>query len=149
MIALNSKAKANGQAITNPVELVDIYPTLAKLAQLKAPDYVAGIDLTPALNDVDFKIREGAYSAILNRTKGNSNQFAFTKIRGHSIRSNRYRYTEWGDGLFGTELYDHLTDPEELKNLADKVPFEGVRITMKRLLDDAIAKAQIRIRLIE
>ena len=149
LIIYAPKAKGNGRAITNPVELVDLYPTLATLAQLTVPDYLAGIDLTPALNDVDFKIRKGAYSAILNRTKGSNNQFAFTKVRGHSIRTNRYRYTEWGDGLFGAELYDHLTDPQELKNLADKVPFEGIRIKMKWLLDDAIAKAQTRITAIE
>jgi iduronate 2-sulfatase len=33
-----------------------------------------------------------------------------------SVRTERYRYTEWPDGE--TELYDHQTDPEEFNNLA-------------------------------
>ncbi|PKG81866.1 iduronate-2-sulfatase [Colwellia sp. 75C3] len=149
LIIYAPNAKGNGSVVTSPVELVDIYPTLAKLAGLVAPEYLAGKDLTPALNNVDFQVRKGAYSAILNRNKGDNNQFAFTKIRGHSIRTNRYRYTEWGEGHFGAELYDHQNDPQELKNLADKVSLEGIRIKMKWLLDAAIEKAQTRIKAIE
>lgn len=149
LIIYAPNAKGNGRAVTSPVELVDLYPTLAKLTGLVAPEYLAGIDLTPALNNVDFQVREGAYSAILNRSKGDINQFTFTKIRGHSIRTDRYRYTEWGEGHFGAELYDHQNDPQELKNLADKVSLESVRMKMKWLLDDAIEKAKVRIRSIE
>ncbi len=149
LIIYAPNAKANGKAVTAPVELVDLYPTLATLTNLQAPSYLAGVDLTPALNDADFQVREGAYSAILNRSKGLNNQFVFTKIRGHSIRTNRYRYTEWGDGLFGAELYDHNTDPDELKNLVDKVDLENVRVKLKWLLDDAIEKAQTRVKSIE
>ncbi len=149
LIIYAPQAKANGQAIKQPVELVDIYPTLAKLSGLKAPQYLPGKDLTPALNDVDFSIRTAAYSAILSRAKGNKQQFAFKKIRGHSIRTQRYRYTEWGNGLYGAELYDHYQDPQELKNLVDQVSLESVRIKLKWLLDDAVTKAQTRVKEIE
>lgn len=37
---------------------------------------------------------------------------------GCSIRTDRYRYTEWGEGKYGVELYDHHADPREFNNLA-------------------------------
>jgi iduronate 2-sulfatase len=43
-------------------------------------------------------------------------------IMGYSMRSDRYRYTEWRDFQTGkalaTELYDHVDDPQETINLA-------------------------------
>ena len=30
---------------------------------------------------------------------------------GYSLRTDRYRYTEWDEGKQGTELYDHEKDP--------------------------------------
>ena len=35
-----------------------------------------------------------------------------------SVRTARYRYTEWPDG--SRELYDYETDPNETASLADK-----------------------------
>ena len=37
------------------------------------------------------------------------------KNRGDSIRTDRWRYTEWSDG--SRELYDQTADPEETTNL--------------------------------
>jgi iduronate 2-sulfatase len=37
---------------------------------------------------------------------------------GYSLRTPRWRYTEWDEGREGKELYDHDHDPRELKNLA-------------------------------
>ena len=39
---------------------------------------------------------------------------------GYSLRTERWRYTEWAEGKAGRELYDHETDPKELTNLADQ-----------------------------
>jgi iduronate 2-sulfatase len=39
---------------------------------------------------------------------------------GYSLRTPRWRYTEWDEGRKGRELYDHDTDPRELTNLADQ-----------------------------
>jgi hypothetical protein len=38
---------------------------------------------------------------------------------GYSLRTPRWRYTEWDEGREGRELYDHDADPRELTNLAD------------------------------
>jgi arylsulfatase A-like enzyme len=141
--------KAAGKAAGSPVEMVDIYRTLTDLAGIEAPDYVEGESLVPTLDDADAAVRTSALSSILSRVKGSEGQFAFHKIRGHSIRTERYRYTEWGGGLYGAELYDHENDPEELTNLADKTSLEGVRIKLKWMLDDRVAEASSRVRSIE
>ena len=41
-----------------------------------------------------------------------------TKLMGHSVRTDRFRYIEWDEGRGGRQLYDHQTDPDELHNLA-------------------------------
>ena len=41
---------------------------------------------------------------------------------GHSIRTDRYRYTEWaepGKEPDAREIYDHKLDPEENVNIAN------------------------------
>jgi iduronate 2-sulfatase len=39
---------------------------------------------------------------------------------GYTLRTPRWRYTEWDEGRQGRELYDHQADPQELTNLADR-----------------------------
>jgi iduronate 2-sulfatase len=46
-----------------------------------------------------------------NRTDGE-------RFFGYSLRTPRWRYTEWAEGEKGRELYDHDADPRELTNLA-------------------------------
>ena len=40
------------------------------------------------------------------------------RLRHYSVRTERWRYTEWDDGKKGIELYDHDADPKEHKNLS-------------------------------
>ena len=49
---------------------------------------------------------------------------AFTQVwrgqfAGHSVRTERYRYTEWNDGKQGAQLYDYEADPDESLNLVN------------------------------
>jgi iduronate 2-sulfatase len=45
------------------------------------------------------------------------------EYNGYSVRTDRYRYTEWSNwetkDLVARELYDHETDPAENKNVAE------------------------------
>ena len=107
LIIASPNQKERGATSHAPAEMVDIYPTLTELCGLKAPGYVSGISLVPILNDVEVSIRESAITQL--------------DERGYTIKTDRYRYTEWGEGGAGeTELYDHESDPEELVNLAGK-----------------------------
>ena len=51
-------------------------------------------------------------------------------IAGYSIRNERYRYTMWGDGKHGEELYDYEVDPREMKNRATD---DSMRATKEKL----------------
>jgi uncharacterized sulfatase len=53
---------------------------------------------------------------------------------GRSVRTERWRYTEWDEGRQGVELYDHDNDPRELRNLANHSQHAQTIADMKRLL---------------
>jgi uncharacterized sulfatase len=88
------------------VELLDMYPTLADLAGLTPPANLAGTSLRPLLAQADAPWDRAAYTQV------ERNGFA-----GWSVRTPRWRYTEWDQGKRGAELYDHATDPDEMKNV--------------------------------
>lgn len=88
------------------VEFVDLYPTIAEFCGVKPPGGLAGQSLRPLLANPTLPGKDAAFTVA---TRG-------PKVRGDSIRTDRWRYTEWTDGE--RELYDHAADPEESKNLA-------------------------------
>ena len=92
------------------VEQVDIYPTLTGLAGLPTPSSVQGTSLQPLLADPSGKGKPFVFSTMIS---------AHTKLMGHSVSNERFRYVEWDEGRGGRQLYDHETDPDELHNLAD------------------------------
>ena len=99
--------KTKGQGSPRTVELLDLYPTLADLCGLTPRHKLAGRSLRPLLDD----------------PKAAWDKPAFTQVwrggfSGHSVRTERWRYTEWDDGSKGAQLYDYQTDPEEKHNLA-------------------------------
>ncbi|MCP4173079.1 MAG: sulfatase [Fuerstiella sp.] len=104
----------NGQACRRIVEFVDIYPTLTSIAGIQAPDGLAGRDLAPLL-DAPVAAWDGMAVTQVLRPADHRLQ---TMVMGCSIRTHRWRYTEWGEGRNGVELYDHRTDPLEFNNLA-------------------------------
>ena len=91
------------------VEQVDIYPTLAGLAGLPIPKHVEGMTLQPLLDNPKGQGKPAVFSTMVS---------THTQLMGHSIRTERFRYTEWDEGRGGQQLYDHNTDPHELNNLA-------------------------------
>jgi iduronate 2-sulfatase len=100
----------HGKVSTHPVELVDLYATLADLAGLPDPQGVEGPSLRPLLENPSAAWDQPARSQVYR---------AGQKVMGRSIRTEKWRYIEWDDaGKRGVELYDHETDPKEYQNLA-------------------------------
>ena len=70
------------------------------------------------------KLPGASLRPLLTKPDAEWNRPAFTQVErggapGRSVRTPRWRYTEWGEeGKDGTELYDHQSDPGEMKNLA-------------------------------
>ena len=109
--------KTAGQSSNSLTELIDLYPTLADLCNLPQPKHLKGHSLAPLLANPMATVRQAAYSTtrIRPRLPGFTGK---VKPLGRSIRTDRYRYTEWADGKYGVELYDYQTDPREITNLA-------------------------------
>lgn len=110
MIISAPKQKTAGKTTAALSEFVDIYPTLCELAGLPLPAGLEGTSLVPVMNDPDRPWKKAAFS-----------QYPRQKAMGYSVRTDRYRYTEWaepGQKPEGVELYDHQTDPAENVNLA-------------------------------
>lgn len=124
MIILVPGARGNGKSCARTVELLNIYPTIADACGLKAPGNLEGRSLWPLLNDPTTKWDHPAYTQV----KRGRDTF------GRSVRTERWRYTEWEDGRAGAELYDHDTDPNEWRNLARDPAHAHTVEEMKRLL---------------
>src|SRR5690606_12307988 len=102
--------KGNGRRTTSLAELLDLYPTLCDLSGLTMPAHVQGKSLRPVLDDPSVAIHEAAFT---QARRGADAQFW-----GRSIRTSRWRCTEWNEGRDGIELYDHDNDPHEYTHLA-------------------------------
>jgi iduronate 2-sulfatase len=112
-----------GRACAGTVELLDIYPTLVELCGLPAVAELEGKSLVPLLRDPNRAWSEVAYTQVLRGA-----------VMGRSVRDARWRYTEWGAGAQGAELYDHDADPREYVNLAQDAKLAGVRSRLQALL---------------
>jgi arylsulfatase A-like enzyme len=106
------------QVLTDPVGLIDIYPTLLSLCGFeKAPSQgLDGVDLVPMLKGE-------------SKERGRPVLSTFTRA-SHSIRDARYRYIRYKGGE--EELYDHDVDPYEWTNLANNPDFDGVKTDLAR-----------------
>src|SRR5262249_38021592 len=107
-LMMHAPGKKQGVSSSRFVEYVDIYPTLTELCGLPQAQGMEGYSFRPLLDDPQRSWKKAAYTMVA-RGKG---QF------GRSVRTDRYRYTEWDDGKAGVEFYDHETDLNEWNNIA-------------------------------
>lgn len=104
-------------------EFVDMYPTLCELTGIDLPDHLEGTSLVPLLDNPDLSWKGASYS----------NWHA-----GFSIRTDRYRYTEFtdaADNFQANMLYDHQADPLESVNIANVAGNEALVATLSELLN--------------
>jgi iduronate 2-sulfatase len=108
-----------GSVAKAPVGLVDLYPTLADLCDVNAPANLQGQSLAPILKDVNEKGRGWALTQVTRNVGARGRNGGGKPFFGYSLRTPRWRYTEWDGGKKGRELYDHRSDSKEQTNLAD------------------------------
>ncbi|QDT13845.1 sulfatase [Planctomycetes bacterium K23_9] len=88
-------------------ELIDLYPTTAKLCGLEVPDRLQGKDISPLLDDSMLQVRDAAFSVAPMR-------------KGFLLREDRWAYIQYReDASKGIELFDCKNDPKQYTNLAD------------------------------
>jgi len=133
LIIRNPMSRGNGQACRRIVEFIDIYPTLTHLAGIKTPKQIEGRSLVPLL---EKPVSEWNSFAITQVLRPADNRLE-APVMGRSIRTERWRYSDWAEGKQGEELYDHLADPLEFNNLADNATKENLRIikTLRTILE--------------
>ena len=101
-----------------PVELLDVYPTLLDLCKLPARHDLEGHSLLAQIKDPEAK---RSWPAITSHNKGN-----------HAVRTTRWRYIHYADG--SEELYDMEHDPNEWTNLANDQQYHDTIIDLRKWL---------------
>jgi len=89
---------------------LDIYPTLCSLIGIDTPSHCAARDLSPLLTDKPAP--KDLRSAVFSRHG-----------KGESMKTDRYRYTEFIDKdgeTISRMLYDHKVDPAENTKISDQ-----------------------------
>jgi uncharacterized sulfatase len=104
--------KTRGQTSAGLVESLDLFPTLCDLTGVPALAGLQGKSLRPLLDDPKSSVQEAAFTQ--------ARRGANAEFWGRSVRTTRWRCTEWDEGSSGVELYDHDADPHEYTNLADR-----------------------------
>jgi uncharacterized sulfatase len=126
--------RARGQACEQIVELLDLYPTLVEQCGLPKREGLDGVNFSPLLDDPSRPVKQAAYSLTTRDTSPQPNHEKVASYLGRSVRTGRWRYTEWDGGKRGSELYDHDHDPQEWHNLADKPEHADTIRELKQLL---------------
>ena len=127
-LIISAPGQQRGVKTSSLTELIDIYPTIAELANLHPPDDLDGLSLMPLLQNPELNLKAHAKSSY-PRGPG----------IGHSIRTNRYRLTKWlnqQDSVVAYELYDHQVDPQENVSVAYDPGYQSILESLSKMLDN-------------
>jgi arylsulfatase A-like enzyme len=142
LLMMSVPGKKEGIRTSTLCEFVDIFPTLCDLNDLPVPKYLDGKSLVPAINNPNADIRDYAFSQY---PRGNDKM-------GYSIRTSRFRYTEWMAGHFTTvmtydknlviarEMYDYQKDPLETENVLNKPEYKQEQNELERLFKESMQR---------
>ncbi len=137
-----------GVVVDQPVELVDLFPTLVEAAGLPAlvscsdsterPVCTEGASLLPLIQD---PIWSGD-----SRMAFSQLQYRNSRLMAYTVRTEQYRYTAWTpfapeeearaswDHIEAEELYDYDRDPSETVNIVHQPEYEDVKTRLRDVL---------------
>jgi arylsulfatase A-like enzyme len=114
------------------VQSLDIFPTLAELCSLSAPEGLEGRSLTPLLRAPSAEWPHPAYAVTYRGGKLH-----------RAVRDERFLYAEFDRGRDGAMLIDLKNDPRELKNCLNLKEYREELLRMKQLL--TFLPAEVRV----
>jgi iduronate 2-sulfatase len=121
------------------VEMVDVFPTLAQLTGGEIPDSCEDQSLEAILKQPSAAIRPFALS-----------QYPRGSTMGYSLRTERWRYTEWYSRekkkIVARELYDHRDGELAARNLADEPQHESLVASLSQQLNAPKRVARLAVR---
>ncbi len=131
LIIAAPKHQGNGKASSRVVQSLDLYATLAELCRLTLPGGIEGRSLVPLLLNPATEWNHPAYTVWSEDGRS---------LHGVAVRTERWRYAEFGGGEAGAMLFDEQADPDELKNLANDPAVALVKAELSTLVRDYAAK---------
>ena len=141
MLFVAPSRNTKGRVVRQAVELLDLYPTLADLCSLKKPTGLEGKSLLPEFDDNQD---ESTHFALSQFPRPVSYDFKRNnpKNMGYSIRTDRYRYTQWTEfksgAVLAEEFYDYTENEWEKENLIDALRYAGIIERLRHRLEDRI-----------
>jgi iduronate 2-sulfatase len=126
-----------GQVCARVVEHIDLFPTLVQLCGLQAPAGLEGRSLVPLLAEPSMAWDKAAITFLVRER-------LLENVLGESLRTERWRYTEWNQGKRGVELYDHDRDPREFVNLAKNPQYAQTVAELKALLHRTVKQPEVK-----
>jgi iduronate 2-sulfatase len=124
LIVVSPGDRKRGTATRSLAELLDLYPTLTDLAGLPRPAGLQGQSLVPLIDEPAGTGRD--------RKAVFTFRLAAAPRLGRSVRTDKYRFTEWPDG--SRELYDLGADPGEGRNVVAEPLHAAAAADLKALL---------------
>lgn len=118
-----------GRVVSAPVELLDVYPTLAGLCALETPSGLEGESLVPLLRGNATTRTRPARSLVFHYDQARD-----VDVMGRTLIAADWRYTEWDGGRRGTELYTRTNDPGEYHNRANDSDLGALRSRAAEIL---------------
>ena len=130
----------SGMHVQHPVSLIDIYPTIKDLCNMKGETVMNskgasldGFSLKPFLENPDTADWDGpdvALSLVFNKKS------LKPEDQNYSLRSKIFRYVRYCNGA--EELYDHRYDSYEWINEADNPEYTKIKENLKNTLEKEI-----------
>lgn len=126
----------------DPIESIDLLPTLFELIGLPEPYACQGRTLMPLIgeSEKEYRPREAVFSEnVIPEIFGSTFQFEKDKgVKGirhpdaKMVRTKRWKFNYYPEGF--AELYDLENDPNEQRNLADDAAYKTVKEEMRERL---------------
>ncbi|MEN8228064.1 MAG: sulfatase [Bacteroidota bacterium] len=130
-----------GKEVDHPVSLIDIYPTINDYCGVRGSNMVndsgavlSGFSMKPFIDNPESGTWDGPDVALTVVGSGSGN--LSPDAQNYSIRSKDLRYIRYRNGK--EELYDHVNDPQEWKNLEADPAYSNVKAEMKRKLSELV-----------